>query len=385
MTTRPSIPMFHQRRCSHAFTLIELLVVIAIIGILASLLLPALAQAKARAKRIQCVNDLKQLGLAENIFAHDHGSSFPTQVSTNSGGALEFVEAARRLSGDFFFSYRFFQPLSNELQVVRLLTCPSDTRQEASSFEALRNENLSFFAGIDASPAQPASIVAGDRNIQNDNSTSGTIVGVGPGQFVRWTAELHDNKGNLLFADGHVEERGTAALGAVSESTAKLVLPAVPSSPNQPSSNPSPGAQPSGGTPAPNRASPPASPPGGSPSTPQSPPSSPGAASGRSGRLRNQSPEVVSAVEFFNSTPTRTNPIAHTNVITQLQTNTPAATNNDEAVMPAVVTLPRAHASDTGMVGLFFLLLLAVIVGLELRRRYRNRRLRMRADPDFEQ
>jgi len=69
-----------------AFTLIELLVVIAIIAILASLLMPALARAKGKAPRIQCVSQLRQVGFAMRSFANEHRDTFPPQVEIADGG-----------------------------------------------------------------------------------------------------------------------------------------------------------------------------------------------------------------------------------------------------------------------------------------------------------
>src|SRR5438093_2125987 len=119
-------PMLQKRpaRRPMAFTLIELLVVIAIIGILASMLLPALAKAKARAYRIGCISNLKQVGMGFRMWADDNEEHYPWRLSASEGGTMSVTE-----------TWRHFMVLSNEIVTPKLLHCPSDReRVKAQDF-----------------------------------------------------------------------------------------------------------------------------------------------------------------------------------------------------------------------------------------------------------
>src|SRR5258708_33031329 len=187
---------------SQALTLIEVLVVIVaavMVLVLVGLLMPFSPHAKGKAVRINCVSNLKQIGLAFRTWENDNNNHFPMQGFTNELGKMEFPSASNM--------FWYFRVMSNQLNSPNILVCPSDKRTEADSFAVLRNSNLSYFVGLDAAESCPAMLLTGDRNLIVDGAA------VGPGLLtltstnqVGWSAKMHNFGGNVGLADGSVQQ-----------------------------------------------------------------------------------------------------------------------------------------------------------------------------------
>jgi prepilin-type processing-associated H-X9-DG protein len=203
-----------------------------------------ISKAKGRGKQIECLSQLKQIGVAAHSYAHEHGDRFPFQTPVKEGGTLELVQAASGLGGNVQFAFRHFQALSNDLSEPKLLLCPADKRSPAAVFPALLNESISFFMATTAEYSRPDSLLSGDRNIVAVGGSSGSILRIAADTEVAWTADGHEYKGNLLFADGHVERTTKAGLQAAMRNPTGPVSAWVPVvSPSGSAGAPAPGSR----------------------------------------------------------------------------------------------------------------------------------------------
>lgn len=173
-----------RRQAPTAFTLIELLVVISIIGVLAGLLLPTLGRAKEAGRSTACLSNLRQIGLALQLYVDDHNNRLPyirdRLVETNSAATnvpLDSIDIV----------------LSNYLGNVRVLRCPSDRQR-------LFETTGSSYSWNNLLNGQPA----------NDLSVLGLRFDPHQIPVVFDKEAFHKARGpkrgvNYLYADGHIK------------------------------------------------------------------------------------------------------------------------------------------------------------------------------------